>query len=48
VTIKEIARLEIIVTGIDLIYSQIIQLKPKYSGTKIAIVVEVQKIKALQ
>ena len=47
VTNKEIARLEIMVTGIDLIYSPIIPETPKYKGTKIAIVVEVPKINAL-
>jgi hypothetical protein len=47
VTNKEIARLEIIVTGIALIYSPMIHETPKYKGTKTAIVVEVQKISAL-
>jgi hypothetical protein len=47
VTSKEIARLEIIVTGIDLMYSPMIHETPKYNGTNTAIVAEVQKIKAL-
>jgi hypothetical protein len=48
VTKSEIAKLEMIVTGIDLIYSPIIQVSQKYNGTKIAIVVEVQNKIALQ
>jgi hypothetical protein len=47
VTSNEIARLEIIVTGIALIYSPIIHETPKYKGTKTAIVVDVPKISAL-
>ncbi|HBB04473.1 TPA: hypothetical protein DCZ39_06350 [Patescibacteria group bacterium] len=46
VTTSEIARLEMIVTGIALIYSPMIQVNQKYKGTKIAMVVEVQKIRA--
>jgi len=41
---REIARFEIIVTGIGFINSPIMPLKPKYKGRKIAIVVDVQKI----
>jgi hypothetical protein len=37
-------KFEIIVTGIDLIYSHITPLNPKYNGTKTAIVVDVPKI----
>jgi hypothetical protein len=47
VTNREIAKLEIIVTGIDLMYSPMIPETQKYNGTNTAIVVEVQKIKAL-
>ena len=43
VTTSEIARLEIIVIGIDLIYSPMIQLSQKYKGTNMAMVVVVQK-----
>ena len=41
---KEIARLEMIVTGIGFINSPMSPLKPKYNGTKIAIVVDVPKM----
>jgi hypothetical protein len=48
VTKREIARLEIIVTGMALIYSPIIPLNPKYKGTNTIIVVKVPKIIALE
>jgi hypothetical protein len=47
VTTSEIAKLEIMVIGIDLMYSPMIQLNQKYNGTNIAIVVVVQKNIAL-
>jgi hypothetical protein len=47
VTSNEIARLEIIVIGIDLMYSPMMPETQKYNGTNTAIVVEVQKINAL-
>jgi hypothetical protein len=42
------AKLLIIVTGIDFINSHIIPLNQKYNGTKITIVAEVPKIIALE
>ncbi|NCO98055.1 hypothetical protein GW864_02670 [bacterium] len=44
VTSNEIARFEMIVTGMGFINSPMMPLSPKYNGTKIAIVVEVQKM----
>ena len=44
VTINEITRLEITVTGIALKYSPIIPLSQKYKGANTIIVVSVQKI----
>jgi len=44
VIINEIERFEMMVTGIGFINSPMMPLRPKYNGTKIAIVVEVPKM----